>query len=288
MKISESLFPNNVPQCREYQIISTIIIKDNRLVENYFRDYKTNIYKNWFINDRKVTPVFFDENDCEWLSPTFIRNKKELYGFSLIEKSNSTKLFLTQVKGNVDFKSFKAIGRFYAKDNNRFYFGPGGKIIKGDSLELFFDDTYKKEWINSSPNSNNTFANLWNSKIAISGERIYWNGKLSKDIHSSLKRITKFFWADNYSVFSYDLQNLKKINDFDRKSLIYENTINEKPINGLVSDKYRPAYCYVNKTEPNETYDFQQFAPLFDKLRGTIDEDYWWYKMEHRLQQKRM
>lgn len=282
MKISESLFPNNIPQCREYQIISTITIKDNRLIENYYRDHKTNTYTNWFLNDRKGNPIYFDENNCEWLSPTFLRNKEELYGFSLIEKSNSTKLFLTRVKGKVDFKSFKAIGRFYAKDDNRFYFGLGGKTIKEDSLELFFDDTYKKEWNKLYP-INNMAVSLWNSKIAISGEKIYWNGKLSKGVHSSLKRITNVYWADNYSLFEHDHQNIKKINGIDRESLIYENSINGNAISGFVTDKYKPAYCYRNQSEPNEKYDFKQFAPLFEKRRGTLNGDYWWYKMENSL-----
>lgn len=285
MKISKSLFPDNVPRSSEYQIIATITIKDNRLMENYYRDHKTNTLTNWFLNDRKGNPIYFDANDCEWLSPTFVRNKEELYGFSLIIKSNSTKLYLTRIRAKVDFKSFKAIGRFYAKDDNRFYFGIGGKTIKEDNLELFFDNTYKKEWIKLHSISTNTAVKFWNSKIAISGEKVYWNGRLSKDIHSSLKRITPFYWADNYSVFEYNLQNIKKANGIDRASLIYENTIKGNTIKGFVTDKYKPVYCYRDQREPNEKFDFKHFAPLFKKRRGTLSEDYWWYKMEKRLQQ---
>ena len=285
MKISASLFPNNIPQGIEYQIITTISIKDNRLVENFYHDYKTNTQTNWFLNDQKGNPIYIDENDCEWLSPTFIRNKDELYGFSLIEKGNSTKLFLTRIKARVDFKSFTAIGRFYARDKSRFYFGPGGKTINEDHLELFFDETYREEWIRlNSDRNNKPIVSLWNSKIAISGEKVYWNGKLAKEIHSSLKHITPFYWADNYSVFEYNLQNLKKINGIDRESLIYKNTINGNSINGLLTDKNKPAYCYINKSEPNEKYDFKQFTPLFEELRSSLNKDYWWYKMEKSLQ----
>lgn len=276
-----------MPQSREYQIISTIQIKDKQLVEHYYQNHETNATTNWVLNDRKGTPIYFDENDCEWLSPTFIRNKEELYGFSLVEKSRSTKLFLTRVKGKVDFKSFKAIGRFYAKDNNRCYFGPGAKIIKEDKLELFFDDTYKQEWLKSHSNTNNPAANIWNSKIAVSGEKMYWNGRLLKDVHSSLKRITSYYWADKYSVFEYDLQNLKKIDGIDRASIIYTNSSKGNAINGLVTDKNKPVHCYLSGNEPSEKYDFKTFSPLFKERRAEIDENYWWYKMEKRIQEKR-
>jgi hypothetical protein len=285
MKIAANLFPNNTPQCKEYQVISTLVIQDKRLVENYYRDHKTNTQTNWFLNDRKGNPIYFDEKDCEWLSPTFIRNKDELYGFSLVEKGSATKLFLTRIKGKVHFESFKAIGRFYAKDANHFYFGPGGKTIKEGQLELFFDDSYKEQWIKLNPDRNmDPIVSLWNSTIAISGEKVYWNGKLAKDLHSSLKRLTSNYWADNYSVFEYNLQNLKKLIGFDRASLIYKNSINGNSIQGLLTDKNKPAYCYTNQTEPNEKYDFKRFAPPFEELRGAIDKDYWWYKMENRLQ----
>ncbi|CAM3867141.1 MULTISPECIES: DKNYY domain-containing protein [Flavobacterium] len=285
MKISAYLFPNNIPIGREFQIISTITIKDNRLVENYYQDHKTNTQTNFFLDDIKGNPIYVDEDDCEWLSPTFLRNQEELYGFSLIEKGNSTKLFLTRIKAKVDFESFKAIGRFYAKDKNGFYFGPGGKTIKEDNLKLFFDETYREE-LNKLNNdiNNDPIANLWNSKIAVSEEKVYWNGKLTKGIHSSLKRLTHSYWADDYSVFEYNLQNLKKIEGFDRETLVYRNSINGNSINELLTDKNKPAYCYKNESEPNEKYDFKRFAPLFIKLRDTLDRDYWWYKMENNLQ----
>ena len=284
MKISSSLFPNNIPQGREFQLISTLTFKDNRLVENFYFDPKSNAQKNSFINDNNGNPIYIDENDWEWLSPTFLRNKNELYGFSLIEKSNSIKLFLTRVKAKVHFESFKAIGRFYGKDKNRCYFGPGGKTITENHLELFFDDTYREEWIKLNPDvPNDPKMNLWNSKIATSGEKVYWDGKLANGIHSSLKRLTYSYWADDYSVFEYNLQTLKKINGFDRNSLIYKNIIKNNSIKELITDKYKPANCYLTKNEPTKKYDFIQFAPLFEELRGTLTNDYWWYKMENTL-----
>ncbi|GAA4113904.1 hypothetical protein GCM10022393_13130 [Aquimarina addita] len=286
MKISQYLLHNNTPQCRELEIIPTITIKNNRLVENYYQDYKTKSKMNWFINDRKGEVIFFDENDCEWLSPCFIRNKNELYGFSLIEKSNSKKIFLTKVKTQVDFESFEPIGRFYAKDKNHFYYGPGGKKIKEDYLELFFDETYREEWNELYPDRNiPSKIKRWNSKIAVSNEKVYWNGMLKKDIHPSLKRITKLYWADDYSVFEYDLQRLKKIDQFDRKTLIYKNFINKNgSIVSLITDINKPAYCYNGNLKPNEKYDFKKFTPLFEELRGKISNDFWWYKMENSLQ----
>lgn len=285
MKIAANLFPYNIPQSREYEIINSLQLKENRLVENYYYDHRTQIQTNWFLNDRKGNPIYFDGNDCEWLSPTFIRNKDILYGFSLVEKGSSIKLYLTAVKGKVDFESFEAIGRFYAKDKHRFYFGPGAKIIKEDALELFFDDTYKKEWMALHPDKKkDSVINLWNSKIAIAGERVYWKGKLAKEVHGSLKRITSNYWADDYSVFEYNLQNLKKVNDFDRASLVYKNDIKGNSIKGMLTDKYKPVYCYVNKSNPNKKYDFKRFASLFEELRNELDKDvYWWYKMEKEM-----
>ncbi|WP_299258656.1 DKNYY domain-containing protein [uncultured Aquimarina sp.] len=285
MKISQNLLHNNTPRCRELEIISTITIKNNRLVEDYFLDYKTQAKLNWFINDRKGEPIFFNENDCEWLTPTFIRSKNELYGLSLIEKSNSTKLFLTQVKTQIDFDSFEAIGRFYAKDKNHFYFGPGGKKIKEDYLELFFDETYKNEWGKSNPDRNILLeTNLWNSKIAISKEKVYWEGRITKGIDPSLKRISQFFWADKYSVFEYNLQRLKKIDKFDRQTLIYKTFIRNGSLVSLVTDLKKPAHCYCNDCIPDNKYDFKRFTPLFEELRGVISNEYWWYQMENRLQ----
>lgn len=285
MKIPQYLLHNNTPRCRELEIISTITIKNNRLIENYYQDYKTKSKMNWFINDRKGEAIFFDENDCEWLSPTFIRNKNELYGFSLIEKSNSTKLFLTKVKTQVDFESFKSIGRFYAKDKNHYYFGPGGKKIKEDYLELFYDETYREEWNELHPDRNILLeTKIWNSKIAVSKEKVYWDGRLKKEIHPSLKRISQYFWADNYSVFEYDLQRLKKLDLFDRQTLIYKNFIRNGSLVCLITDIRKPANCYFNDSKPSHKYDFKRFTPLFEELRGKISNEYWWYQMENSLQ----
>ncbi len=285
MKIPQNLLRKNVPLCRELEIISTIVIKNNRLVENYFLEHKTQTKLNWFINDKKGESIFFDEDDCEWLTPTFIRNKDELYGLSLIEKSNSTKLFLTKVKSKIDFDSFEPIGRFYAKDKNHYYFGPGGKKIREDYLELFFDETYKNEWRKLHPERNTSIeTKLWNSKIAVSKEKVYWNGRLKKEIHPSLKRISQYFWADDYFVFEYDLQRLKKLNSFDRQTLIYKNFIKNGSLVCLVTDLHKPAYCYFDNSKPSHKYDFKRFSPLFEELRGKISNEYWWYKMENSLQ----
>ncbi|APQ16032.1 hypothetical protein [Maribacter hydrothermalis] len=285
MKISSYLLHKNTPSCRETQIIPTITIKDNRLVENYYVDFKTKAKVNRFINNQKGDPIFFNEDDCEWLSPTFIRNNNTLYGFSLIEKSNSVKLFFTEVKAQVDFYSFEPIGRFYAKDKNHFYYGPGAKKIKEDYLELFFDETYRDDWNKLYPERNVPLKNkLWNSNIAVSKDKVYWKGLLKKDIHPSLKRINQFYWADDYSVFEYDLQRLKKIEEFDRPTLVYNNFIINNSMHGLVSDIHKPAYCYYDDRQPNKKYDFKSFKPLFEDLRGSISNEYWWYKMEKEIE----
>ncbi|MFA9189443.1 hypothetical protein AAGV33_13285 [Flavobacterium sp. FBOR7N2.3] len=287
MNISQNLLQKNAFNCRELEIIDTITIKNNRLVENYFLDYKTQTKLNLFINDSKGNPIFFDESDCEWLTPTFIRNKDELYGFSLIEKSNSTKLFLTKVKTQVDFDSFEPIGRFYAKDKNHYYFGPGGKKIREDYLELFFDETYRNEWNNLHPDRNTSLeTKLWNSKIAVTKEKVYWDGNLKKEIHPSLKRISQYFWADNYSLFEYDLQRLKKLDSFDRQTLIYKNFIKNGSLICLVTDVHKPAHCYFNDSNPTDKYDFKIYTPLFEELRGKISNEYWWYQMEDSLKHR--
>ncbi len=284
MKISNTYLQSTY-RGREFEIISTMTIKHNRIVENYFTDYHNKTKVNGYINNRKGEPIYFDENDSEWLSPTFVRNKNELYGFSLIEKSNSTKLFLTRVRAPVDFESFKSIGRFYAKDKNHYYYGPGGKSIKEDYLELFFDDTYLDEWKEAYPDRITPFEySLWNSEIAVSKEKVYWKGIYKKEIHPSLKRISQFVWADDFSVFEYDLQRLKKIDAFDRQTLIYKNFIRNGSKVSLVTDIHKPIESYYRDSEPRYKYEFKNYAPLFEELRGKISHEYWWYKMEKSLQ----
>lgn len=288
MQIPLSAFPYNHPRSFEYDVINTIIVKNNQLVENFFKDHKTGVYANWKITDRKGNSIIVDETDCEWLSPTFFRNKDELYGLSLIIKSNSTKLFLTKVRAKVDFKTFTPISKYYAKDKNRYYYGPGGKTIKENHLDVYFDDSYKNEWYKIRPDKKrDSILYLWDSYVAKSKDKVYWRGRVLKEAHISLKQITRYSWADDFSVYE-NASSLKpkKIEKVDRESLVYMNIIKPNSIKGLITDKYKPVYRYLYNDTLNKKqaeFDFKEHTPLFEKYRGSISQDYWWYKMERDI-----
>ncbi|PKV50905.1 DKNYY family protein [Aquimarina sp. MAR_2010_214] len=286
MTLPENAFPKgNIGYGMNYQIISRISIRENHLIDNYFQ--QDGKLLNWVISNRRDTPIEVNPNDCEWLSQTFFRNEKTLYGFSLIEKSNSTKMFLTPIKGKVDFDTFEPLGKNYAKDKHRYYYGPGGKIIKENHLELFFDNTYRQEWLKLHPSEKSKqILSLWNSKIATSDEKVYWKGKLVKGVHSSLKRITPFFFADNYNVYAYDLQTIKKIEGVDIDSLVFCNIIKNNSIHGIVSDKFKPISKYLSKEDSLDKYDFKHNAPLFESKREELSSEYWWYELEKTIYNK--
>ena len=281
MKLSSFLQQPNLPPSRELEVIKTMSIKENRLVENYFKDFTTQQKVNWFVNNKKGEPILIDESNYEWLSPTFIRIQNDLFGFSLIEKSNSVKLFLTKVKEDVDFDTFQPLNRFYAKDKHRYYYGPGGKTIKEDNLKPLFNDEYQQAWNKLYPERATPLNfELWNTKNAISPNHMYWHGMLKKELHTSLRRISQFFWVDDYSVYYYDLQRLKKLEDFDRSTLLFKTEVREGRLKSFITDINKSAHCYINNSEPNPKYDYNEYAPFFEELRGSISENYWWYKME--------
>lgn len=286
MLLPDNAFPTGYPNYgRNYQIINKISIENNELTDNYFHDRDKQLL-HWKITDRKGNPIYVNPDDCEWLSQAFFRNENTLYGFSLIEKSMSTKMFLTPVKGIVDFDAFEPLGMHYAKDQYRYYYGPGGKIIKEESLELYHDETYLKEWIALHPDrAKNRTLSLWRSHIAKSGNQLYWKGRLMKDVHaSSLKKIAKYAFIDTYSVYQYNLQNIKKIEGVDRASVVYLNHVKESgSIESLITDKYKPMYRYMYNQALDEKFDFNLFTPLFEKYRNELGPDYWWYQLEEKL-----
>ena len=89
-----------------------------------------------------------------------------------------------------------------------------------------------------------------------------------------------FIYLDEKNAYYFDLQNIKLLQWVERDSVVYMNssTGNQKLLS-LISDRYKPLFNYVWKRENNE-YDFKFYAPLFIALRGKIDSEYWWYKME--------
>lgn len=280
MTLPENAFPaGNLHYGRNYQIISKISIHENVLVDHYFKhDGKL---LNWVISDRKGKPIVVNPDDCEWLSQTFFRNEDTLYGFSLIEKGSSTKLFLTPVKGKVDFSTFEPLGENYAKDKNRYYYGPGGKVIKENHLELFADETYKEEWYKLYPEKKTDQSLLlWKSKIVTAGEKVYWKGTLAKGVDSSLKRINYSLFADSCNAYEYNLQRIKKIEGVDVSSLVFCNFIKNGAIKGLASDKFKPIYRYTRNEALEKGYDFKEHKPLFHERKDELGPDYWWYHLE--------
>lgn len=280
MILPENAFPTGkIGYGRNYQIISTISVVENLLIENYFQE--NGKFTNLVLSNRMGNAIKVSPNDCEWLSQSFFRNEETLYGFSLIEKSNSKKMFLTPIKGKIDFPSFKPISKYYAKDKNHFYYGPSGKIIKEQDLKLFFDDTYREEWKKLHPKEKpEQLLSLWNSKIATAGDNVYWDGKLIKGVHSSLKRINQTLYADDHNVYLYDLQRIKRIEGVDMGSLVFCNLVKGGSIIGCASDKFKPIYKYLSNENNFTKYDFSFNAPLFESKRDILDKDYWWYKLE--------
>lgn len=287
MKLPDSAFPNGLNSYgRNHQIIDKITIRRNQLVVDYFQ--KNGVLFQRPIGTRNKTEITVNRNDCEWLSQTFFRNENVLYGFSLIEKSASSKMFLSPIKGQVDFDTFKPIGKNYAQDKNRSYYGPGGKIISEKSLELFSDETYKEVWYQAHPNLQNDIElKLWNSEIASCGEKIYWKGKLAAGVDSSLKRVTAMNFMDKTHVYEYNLQNIKKIEGVDINSLVYFNYLSpSNSIKSLICDKYQPLYCYLLGRKIESKFDFKTFKPLFNSKRTELNADYWWFKLEKELASK--
>ena len=284
MKLPDSAFPNGLLNYgKNHKIIDTITIENKELVEHYYVDEKETLVC-WHIGSRNKSPILINPEDCEWLSQTFFRNENTLYGFSVIEKGRSTKLYLTAIKGTVDFDSFESLGENFAKDKYRYYYGPGGKIIKETHLELFFDQTYMETCININTSfKNDSLLKLWKSEVAISGEKVYWKGRLAKDVHSSLKWVTLYNFIDDYNAYNYDLQNIKKIEGVDIDSLVYLNSIKGGFIKSLICDKYRPLYRYPPDLEVDDKLDYNEFKPLFSKYRDKLNEDYWWFKLEKKF-----
>ncbi|WAC02980.1 DKNYY domain-containing protein [Lacinutrix neustonica] len=196
-------------------------------------------------------------------------------------------MFLTPFKAKVDFETFEPLGKNYAKDKYRYYYGPGAKIINEKNLELFFDNTYKKEWLKLNPDENpKQVLSHWDSKIATTDEKVYWCGKLAKNVHPSLKRITPDFFADHQCVYSYNKQTIKKIEGVDIDSLVFVNIIKNNSILGIVSDKFKPIYKYLSKENDFSKFDFKFNAPLFEMKREILNSNYWWYQLEKTVYNK--
>lgn len=277
MTLPDSAFPvGHQFYGSNYQIITRITIENNELVDNTWQDGNGNLLKGR-IRTQKGELINVNPQNCEWLSQTFFRNEDDLYGFSVIVKSNSSKMFFTKVKEQVDFDSFVSIGKNFAKDKNNYYFGPRGKVIKEDHLQVYFDESYKEGLVNQN------VLGLWNSKVATASEKVYWDGVLLKGVHSSLKRVCHYLYADQNYIYEFNLQKIKKIEGVDRASFVCYNYLKNKSIKSLASDKFKPVYCYTNKRELNEDFDFEYFRPLFEHLRGKISSDYWWYELEERF-----
>ena len=284
MTLPESAFPSGYMNYGyNYQLIKCITIENNELVDHTWQDRNGNLSLGR-ITTQKGEPVYVNPQNCEWLSQTFFRNENDLYGFSVIVKSNSSKMFFNKVKAQVDFDSFVSIGKNFAKDKNRFYFGPGGKVIKEDDLKLYFDQSYKEDLdADHLTLRNEAVFGLWNSKVATASEKVYWNGRLLQGVHSSLKRVCHYLYADCNHVYEFDLQKLKKIEGVDRASFVYFNYKKNNSVKSLGTDKFKPVYCYSNKRALKEVFDFEHFRPLFEHFRRNISSDYWWYELEDKF-----
>lgn len=201
---------------------------------------------------------------------------------ALIEKSASTNLFLTLVKAKVGFETFEPLGMNYTRDKNRYYYGSSAKVINEDHLQLFYDETYRAELIvklDADIYREEINLKIWNSKVAISQQNVYWNGILKKELGLSLKRVTRFFYIDDSNVYYYNLQTLKKLEGVDKASVIYENYVsNSGYIKSLICDKYKPIHCYLQKSEIDPSHDFEVFEPLFEKYVAQLTKEYWWFQ----------
>ncbi|MCB0456665.1 MAG: DKNYY domain-containing protein [Flavobacteriaceae bacterium] len=282
-------FPEGLPTFGiNAEIIEKMTVVNNELTDNYYKD-RTGKPLNLKIGTRNGSPVFINPDNSEWLSQTFFRNENELFGFSHIIKGASVKMFFTKIKGRVDFTSFEPLGLNFAKDKNKFYYGPGGKVINETSLHLYSNDEYKQDAYKDSTEMDNTKElNLWKSKIAITEKAVYWDGQLLKEVEpTTLQRVCYNIYADKYNVYDYDLQKIKKIEGIDRNSFIYYNHLENNSLKSYATDKYKPMHCYTLNRKIDADFDFDYMRPLFEYYRGKISEDYWWYKLEKKLYNKR-
>jgi len=177
MQLPISAFPKNqIGYGLNAQLIATISVENNQLIEHWYRD-KAGKPALQAIGLKNQQPLVVDPNNCEWLSQTFFRNQDKLYGFSHIVKSGSTKLFLSEIKAEVDFDSFESVSLNFAKDKYRYYYGPGGKIIKEASLEIFNDQLYLEEAYGEDKTwQDKQYLERWKSRIARNESTLYWDG----------------------------------------------------------------------------------------------------------------
>ncbi len=191
-------------------------------------------------------------------------------------------MFLTKIKGQVDFGTFDPIGLNFARDKNRFYYGPGGKTIQTTDLRPFFNMVYKQEVYGNTPQIQRELKlELWKTRMAVEEESVYWDGILLKGVKGkSLRRVCTNLFADADHLYDFNLQKIKKIEGVDRDSFVYFNELKGNSIHSYATDKFKPIYCYALNRELDRQWDFRRMRPLFEHLRNQIGNDYWWYKIE--------
>lgn len=244
-------------------------------IEN--RNGKIYVYGVPIVN-RKKEELLVDADSFKPISDCYFLDNNDIYALHLIIKSASTKIYFSKLI-HPDRESFQPISRYFAKDKNSYYYL--NKKIKESYLELFDDQTYKLD-IGIKKSKEDGHA-LWCSRVAISKDTIYWQGIEKKEVDVSLKKITPYLYADKNNVYSYNLQNIKKIAGVDRKSLVYFNVLKNNSIYGYATDKHKPISCYVNKSEISQKYDYKKYTSFFKKNRDKLSQEYWWYKMEKTI-----
>jgi len=260
MKLAENTIPTNVIKT----MLSILTVTE--LIESIVNNGKTvTLYGQPFTN-RKGEPILLDAQTFKSIGIGFFADRNNVYGLTYTRKSNSQKIYLTPIK-NVDIDTFQSLSLYYAKDANQYYYAQGGKIIKEKNLVLFKDDYLNNKY------PDRTTTNQWISEIALGNEFVYVRGRKLKNADpKTFRRPQQFYFTDKNSVYFKNGPSIKPILGVDMNSLIFFSK-------GFGTDKHKHLYAHESKQELT-TYDFEFYRDDFEKLRGTISNDYWWYKME--------
>lgn len=227
------------------------------------------IYQGSLLVDKTKAPLPIHTETFRCLGYHFFADKDNMYGMTYYK----SELYFTLIP-NVDFETFEIINMHYAKDKNLSYYASGGKILKEQDLMPLtaYTNIYQKEHY---PELEQTYT--WMSTIAIGKKAVYNMGKKVQGADpKSFHQIGKYYYKDAYSVFLKYGTVLRKLKNVDVASFI---ELSDRA-HSYASDKYKPVQCLDGTKQPKDWFNF--YRKDFEKLRGIIDSDYWWYQLEKK------
>lgn len=230
------------------------------------------------IMDKSKNPLAIDVDTFSCISYGFFKDKNAVYGLTYISSKNSEQYYFTVLK-DADPDSFEPISMLYGKDKNRYYYyyyyAEDAKVIaETDLMPLsgYTTEHQDKEF----PDLKATYT--WSSQIAIGQNFVYSRGlKLKGADPSTFIQISQYYYKDKDNFYVKHGKTVKLLKNIDVKSFIILADDNSD----MATDKNKPMICYGSDSKPEEWYDY--YSPYFEKLRGKISADYWWYRLEEIL-----